>query len=197
MILRFLLTALLVSGGAVPLSAHTGPDAASMARVDPAARVEVADPAPHEAADDEFREVPVVVPSVSAAGTVVEQRSARPDALVADQVVAGRVATPVLDVDDYQTIGVTWGGGEQGEDPDVEVRSRMDGNWSAWVPLEPDDAAPDAGTADSYAEQRSGTEPLWFGDADSVQLSFAARSESRPSTSSRCCSTIPRGSPPG
>ena len=184
MILRFLLSALLVAGVLLPASDEASSEAPA-GRVDATASPAgaTAEPtAPPAPGDDEFREVPVVVPAVTADGTVVEPPAAEAerDAVVADEVVQGRVVTPVLDAVDYQTVGVTWAEGEAGEAPDVEVRSRTDGAWGDWVALETDDTAPDAGTADAEQERRAGTEPLWFGDAESVQLSFAARSGSTP-----------------
>src|SRR5665648_186764 len=130
-------------------------------------------------------EMPLVVPAVD--GGAVEEssevRAARVDedtVLAKDVVDAERVASDVVETDEFQTVGVTWP-----EDADVAtldpyLRVRTDGEWSEWTELGQDGESPDAGTADAAHATRGGTEPVWVGDADAVQLSFAAGDEAGP-----------------
>lgn len=78
-------------------------------------------------------------------------------------------------VDGFGAVGVTWAGGQElGEDAiTLKVRTRTGETWSEWTEMEyhdehaPDPASPDAATA------RPGTEPLFVGDVDDVQVSVA------------------------
>lgn len=90
--------------------------------------------------------------------------------LVAAQARPDRVVTAEVETADFQTLGVTWDDGVDGAALGTEVRVRVDGRWTPWQPLEtePD---PDPGTAEGEVS-RAGTDPLWVGDADAVQLSF-------------------------
>src|SRR5665648_1097497 len=130
-------------------------------------------------------EMPLVVPAVD--GGAVEEssevRAARVDedtVLAKDVVDAERVASDVVETDAFQTVGVTWP-----EDADVAtldpyLRVRSDGEWSEWAEFGQDSEVPDAGTPDAEHATRGGTEPVWVGDADAVQLSFAADDEAGP-----------------
>jgi len=138
--------------------------------------------APSEVAGEEegtLVELSLVVPAVDdgAVEESPEVRAARADedvVLAEDVVDAERVASDVVETDEFQTVGVTWP-----EDADIAtldpyLRVRSDGEWSEWTELGQDSDAPDAGTADAAHATRGGTEPLWVGDADAVQVSFAA-----------------------
>jgi hypothetical protein len=119
-----------------------------------------------ESADD--LEISAPVPTVSAdeGGDVevtAEYRST-PD----------RVETPIVEVDAFQTLGVTWPAGLDATGLDVQVRTRADGEWSEWTPLEVSDAVPDRGTPEAELAVRAGTEAVWAGQADAAQVSFAA-----------------------
>src|SRR5665648_895989 len=144
--------------------------------------------APSEVAGEEegtLVERSLVVPAVD--GGAVEEspevRAARADedvVLAEDVVDTERVASDVVETDEFQTVGVTWP-----EDADIAtldpyLRVRSDGEWSEWAEFGQDSEAPDAGTADAAHATRGGTEPLWVGDADAVQLSFAAGDEAGP-----------------
>ncbi|MCU1431957.1 MAG: hypothetical protein JWP95_1062, partial [Actinotalea sp.] len=138
------------------------------------------------AADDvTFTEVGVVVPPVDASGEVLEtpdgaQAQADSEVIVTDEVVQGRLEGEVVETDEFQTIGVTWpAASETSEEPDIQVRTRSEGEWSAWTVLEGAEATPDAGSADEV-NARNGTHSLWVGEADAVQLSFAATAEGGP-----------------
>lgn len=135
---------------------------------------------------------PGVVADPEAAGTTQEpQAQAEPlvaaalepasEAGAALRGDAGRVVTDVLETDGFQTLGVTWPEGADVADLDAQVRTRAtDGSWTDWQVLEEGDSAPDAGTADAEAAQRGGTDALWVGEADAVQVSFAATTEAGP-----------------
>lgn len=100
--------------------------------------------------------------------------------VVADVLEAGRVLTPAVETTAAQTVGVTWPEGADAAGLEPEVRSLADGEWSAWVPLGVSDAEPDAGTADAANAVRGGTDSYWVGEAEAVQLSFAATAEGGP-----------------
>ncbi|WP_309134393.1 DUF4214 domain-containing protein [Cellulomonas sp.] len=98
--------------------------------------------------------------------------------VVLTEADADRVLSPVVETDGFQTLGVTWP--EAAAAPELlEVRTRADdGTWSSWTPLAVSDEAPDAGTADARAaERRAGTDPLWVGEADAVQVALPLDAE--------------------
>ncbi|MDQ1016815.1 hypothetical protein [Streptomyces afghaniensis] len=72
----------------------------------------------------------------------------------------------------FSLIGVTW------DDPDavldgtaqVRTRSRESGAWSAWSALDTDVRAPEAGPDRDRAGVRGGTQPLWTGPSDGVEV---------------------------
>jgi hypothetical protein len=86
----------------------------------------------------------------------------------------GAATTPRLSTTPYSMVGVTW----HGADPALSVRSRTDGRWGDWHPLRALTDGPDAG-AEGVPGLR-GTEPLWVGPSDGVQL--RVRHEPRPLT---------------
>ncbi|AEE46637.1 peptidoglycan recognition protein family protein [Cellulomonas fimi] len=125
-------------------------------------------------------EVPVVVDDTTpAAATAVpepELSDALPEAVVVEAGAQGageRVESDAVPVDPYQTLGVTWPADAAAQDVEVQVRTRTDGDWSAWMPLESDGVTPDPGTAEAGREVRAGTEAVWIGGAQDVQVAFA------------------------
>lgn len=72
----------------------------------------------------------------------------------------------------FSMIGVTW------DDPDavlngtahVRTRSRESGEWSAWRALDTDVRTPETGPDRHRAGVRGGTQPLWTGPSDGVQV---------------------------
>ncbi len=177
--------------GAVPYAGAAGRAATDVPASSPVAPGSVSAPSsgtPSEAADEEdsaLVELSLVVPAVD--GGAVEEspevRAARADedvVLAEDVVDAERVASEIVETDAFQTIGVTWP-----EDADVtalqpQMRVRSDGEWSEWAEFGQDSEVPDAGTPDAAHATRGGTEPVWVGDADAIQLSFAADDEAGP-----------------
>ncbi|MGX1561799.1 peptidoglycan recognition protein family protein [Streptomyces sp. NPDC055506] len=72
----------------------------------------------------------------------------------------------------FSMVGVTWA------DPDaaldgtafVRTRSRESGEWSAWRALDNDVRMPESGPDRDHAGVRGGTQPLWTGPSDGVQV---------------------------
>lgn len=125
-------------------------------------------------------EVPVVVDGTTPAAAAVpapELSDALPETVVVEDETgtdgAGeRVESEPVPVDPYQTLGVTWPADAAAQDVEVQVRTRTDGDWSAWMPLESDGVTPDPGTAEAGREVRGGTEAVWIGGAQDVQVAF-------------------------
>ncbi|QYJ04398.1 N-acetylmuramoyl-L-alanine amidase [Nocardioides panacisoli] len=88
-----------------------------------------------------------------------------------------RVESKPMSATGYATIGVTWDGKADlhEEDASFQVRSRVDGEWSAWseVPFH-DEHGPDPDSAEG-AGTRPGTEPVVVGDVDDVQVRVDAK----------------------
>jgi hypothetical protein len=86
----------------------------------------------------------------------------------------------VLERATFESVGVTWAAGADATALDPRVRTRStDGAWSPWRELPVSDEAPEAGAPDAGGDAsarttRDGTDPLWVGDADAVQVSFAS-----------------------
>ena len=81
------------------------------------------------------------------------------------------VSTPQA-VDGYAAVGVTWERGEELEEDEItlRVRTRTGDEWSGWEELEyHDEHGPDPGSAEG-AGARPGTEPMFVGDVDDVQV---------------------------
>ncbi|WP_250442484.1 DUF4214 domain-containing protein [Actinotalea sp. C106] len=91
-----------------------------------------------------------------------------------------RVTSEVVETEEFQTLGLTWSGGADIDGLDVQVRTRSEGEWGTWIALETADDSPDEGTPDAEQALRAGTDPVWVGDADAVQLSVAAQDAAGP-----------------
>lgn len=133
-----------------------------------------------------FTALDVVVPAVEPSGQVVESQDVidarrSDDAVVADTVVpADRVESAVVETQTFQTLGVTWPEGADVGGLAAQVRTRTADQWSGWVPLAAGDGGPDVGSPDAERGKRGGTDSVWVGNADAVQLSFAATPEGGP-----------------
>jgi hypothetical protein len=128
-------------------------------------------------------EAPAVAPSPSASPTSAPTESVDPaeGAVVADVLADdGRVVTPSVETEDVQTIGVTWPADADVADLAPQARTLTDGEWSDWAAIQVEATAPDAGTADAAHAVRGGTDSFWVGEAEAVQLSFAATAEGGP-----------------
>ncbi|MEV5463567.1 N-acetylmuramoyl-L-alanine amidase, partial [Streptomyces cellulosae] len=89
-----------------------------------------------------------------------------PDGDAHERSLAPRTTEP------FSLLGVTW------DDPDqalygsvrVRTRSRESGEWSVWRSLDSDIRTPEAGPERHRGGMRGGTQPLWTGPADGVQV---------------------------
>ncbi|HET6296165.1 MAG TPA: N-acetylmuramoyl-L-alanine amidase [Kribbella sp.] len=72
----------------------------------------------------------------------------------------------------FGLVGVTWPYRKSSTQVEVKIRVQRNGVWSAWekLPVE-DEHGPAAATTEG--QERSGTEPLWVGDANGVEASLA------------------------
>jgi len=107
-----------------------------------------------------------------------------------------RTATPAVVLDDVQTVGVTWPEGTDASALDVQVRTARDGTWTDWVPLDVGES-PDASTPDAEHATRGGTDSLWVGDAEAVQVSFDAAGATRTDDLSLALVGSPADAPAG
>jgi hypothetical protein len=120
-------------------------------------------------------------PSSTPDGAASERVDPLDGSVVADVLTAdGRVVTPSVETTDVQTIGVTWPVAADAAGLAPQARTLTDGEWSAWSQIVVEDTVPDAGTADALHAVRGGTDSFWVGDAEAVQLSFAATPEGGP-----------------
>src|SRR6478672_11456276 len=78
---------------------------------------------------------------------------------------AAGTRTPMLRTSTYRMLGLTW----HGADPQLRVRTRSAGAWSAWRPMPALTDLPDTGTPEG-GRRVHGTEPLWVGPSDGVQV---------------------------
>jgi hypothetical protein len=93
---------------------------------------------------------------------------------VATSAPATSLLTPALSTAAYQTVGVTWDPGQRA-DLRIAVRTRGGGTWSAWTDLDESDAGQPDGAV-PLTSIRGGTDPLWAGPSDGVQVRVAAES---------------------
>ncbi len=83
-----------------------------------------------------------------------------------------RVTSKPQSVTGFAAIGVTWKHGEDLDDDQItlQVRTRTGEEWSGWEDLEyHDEHGPDPGSAEA-ASARPGTEPMFVGEVDDVQV---------------------------
>lgn len=91
---------------------------------------------------------------------------------VAGGATDARVMSKPQAVTGFAAIGVTWKHGEDLDEDQIalRVRTRTGDEWSAWEDLEyHDDHGPDPGSAEA-ASARPGTEPMFVGEVDDVQV---------------------------
>jgi len=85
-------------------------------------------------------------------------------------------------VQNLATVGVTWKHGEEVPDKaiTVSVRTQTDGHWSGWQTMPyHDEHGPDAGT-DEARRSRPGTDPVYVGAVDDVQVKAVTDSGEAP-----------------
>lgn len=183
MLIRLVLAAVLaLAGGSAQGIVPVNPVKASVVATNGATKAPSVTAATRAATTPEIDERSIVVPPVGQNGEVVARAHAtEAGAIVADTVTSGRVMTPAIETRQFQTVGVTWPRGAVVGDLGAEVRARVRGTWTAWTPLDQGDGGPDAGSSDATRAARSGSDPVWVGDADAVQLSFSASTAGGPS----------------
>ncbi len=83
------------------------------------------------------------------------------------------VALPARRTSPFSMVGVTWADSRAVLDGTVQVRTRFlaTGNWSDWRPVLQDDEATDS----ADARTRGGTEPLWVGVSDGIEVQVNGR----------------------
>jgi hypothetical protein len=79
--------------------------------------------------------------------------------------------TPPLPTSTHSMVGLTWD--RPGKDPHIEIRSRIGGTWRGWRKLPLLHDLPDPDTAE--AGRTAGTELVWIGPTDGVQVRLAGR----------------------
>ncbi|HEX2177637.1 MAG TPA: N-acetylmuramoyl-L-alanine amidase, partial [Nocardioidaceae bacterium] len=112
-------------------------------------------------------------PAEPASPQAVQATSIRLAAVAdASSGVPHRVGTPRLPTASYSMVAVTWRGTAE---PRVAVRTRSGRAWSDWRELHTlHEHAPESVTAEpAQRMQRSGTELLWVGPSDGVQVRMA------------------------
>lgn len=101
---------------------------------------------------------------------------------VAGGATDARVVSKPQEVTGFAAIGVTWKHGEDLEEDqiDLQVRTRSGDTWSDWEALEyHDEHGPDPDSAEA-AGSRPGTEPMFVGEVDDVQVKAATEGVSLP-----------------
>jgi hypothetical protein len=91
---------------------------------------------------------------------------------VAGGATDSRVVSKPRAVTGFAAVGVTWAHGEDLDESQIslQVRTRTGDEWSDWETLEyHDEHGPDAGSAEA-ANARPGSEPMFVGDVDDVQV---------------------------
>jgi hypothetical protein len=189
---RLLVSLTLAAAVAAPVTVPPSAGGSTAAAYDVRAAVVAPPPAADPTSEVHLEEAQLVVPpadelAARSGGDLADADPVDPsagDPVTADGVVDGgaadRVVTPPVSTEDVQTVGVTWPEGSDVEGLAPQIRSLDDGEWSDWVELEPSDAAPDAGTPDAASAVRGGTDSVWIGDAEAVQVSFAATAAGGP-----------------
>ena len=92
----------------------------------------------------------------------------------------------------FSLLGVTWTNPRAKVRAEVEIRVRVAGSgaWSEWQRLETDT---DSREDDPIAGARGGTEPLWVGRSDGVQVRVTGPSAGKTGAATGGAGTLPRG----
>ncbi|MEV0808193.1 N-acetylmuramoyl-L-alanine amidase [Micromonospora sp. NPDC050200] len=82
------------------------------------------------------------------------------------------VTIPQRDTDHFAMVGVTWANPKIDFEGTISVRTRaVGGGWSGWLPLELDNHfGPEPGAEATNGKARGGTDPLWVGPSDGVEV---------------------------
>lgn len=105
---------------------------------------------------------------------------ARPDQRTAPSTPEAEEPQPAAELtrstETFSLLGVTWDAGSTDEDPTVEVRWRsLTDGWSDWTTLETSPTDP------ASTDVRPGTDPLWVGESDGVDVRVSTPSGRSPS----------------
>lgn len=84
----------------------------------------------------------------------------------------GHRSLPARRTEPFSMVGVTWADprAQLGGTAEVRTRDSATGVWSGWRSLELDVRTPEVGTDAAAGEVRAGTQPLWTGPSDGVQV---------------------------
>ncbi len=132
----------------------------------------------HEAPEESTVPVAPVEPVVTEVAMTTEQDGSGQDDVAEDteELTRTTVLSEPQPVTGYGAVGVTWSHDEQVADDRIalQVRTATDGAWSRWSELEyHDEHAPDP-TTEEAKDTRPGTDPLFVGEVDQVQLRAVA-----------------------
>lgn len=120
---------------------------------------------PNGAVEAQVTEVPLTTPTGNA-------RPLAGDTVAGGSVGDSRVVSKPQPVSGFAAVGVTWEHGQQLEEEEIalQVRTRSGETWGQWEDLKyQDEHGPDAGSAEAQGA-RPGTEPLFVGEVDQVQV---------------------------
>ncbi|MDQ3276597.1 MAG: N-acetylmuramoyl-L-alanine amidase, partial [Actinomycetota bacterium] len=84
------------------------------------------------------------------------------------------------DTDDFGLVALTWTQGSAGPGTEARVRVREAGSWSSWQELHYEPSESPGGAEAAATGVRDGTEPLWVGDGDGVQVRVLAEPGAAP-----------------
>ncbi|WP_327247780.1 FG-GAP-like repeat-containing protein [Streptomyces sp. NBC_01320] len=87
----------------------------------------------------------------------------------------GLHALPARTTEPFSMVGVTWDDRNAQLGGVAQVRTRADGTWSGWRPLDTDVRTPEVGSEHTKAGVRGGTQPLWTGPSDGVQVRISGK----------------------
>ncbi|MGN0063391.1 MAG: FG-GAP-like repeat-containing protein [Nocardioides sp.] len=135
---------------------------------------------PTDDVEAEVTEVPLTAAADAGEGegTTLGRRAAGLTAAPATEVVSDPEP-----VEGFGAVGITWEAGQEYSEDAIalKVRTRTGDEWSDWTELEyHDEHAPDP-TSSEAATARPGTEPVFVGDVDDVQVSVETTDETLPS----------------
>ncbi|MGY1619686.1 N-acetylmuramoyl-L-alanine amidase [Geodermatophilus sp. SYSU D00691] len=123
-------------------------------------------------------EVPMGSVAEPAGEAEVQEGTTEPVAGVADTVPTLTVTE--TDTDEFSLVGVTWAHDPAVTDTVVKIRVQDgSGNWGDWTEVTVEDAEQNS-SADSGAELRGGTSPLWTGPSTGVEAELVTRSGAQP-----------------
>ncbi len=138
-----------------------------------------AEPGP-EAVPVETSSEEVLLGSVAAPAPAADVREGTTEPVAGVPDGAPALTVSRTDVAEFSLVGVTWAADPAVTDVRVQVRVQdTDGAWGEWTEVGPEDAEQEVG-ADSGAELRGGTAPVWTGPSTGVEAELVTRSGAAP-----------------